>query len=87
MRVLSIICLIVFSLFSSACVAKQFAIRSNDSNAESVVFESKEQPGQVYVIVKGKQSLKDTLERLKCRARPCVVGRLGEIYVVDQPER
>ena len=85
MKVLTFIGIAIL-LFCSACAANHYALRPNDSTDEALVIENTDHPERLVIIVEGPQSLKDTLDRLKCRKRPCMIGRVGEVYIVERPE-
>jgi hypothetical protein len=83
--VLNIVCLVCFITLCS-CAPARFAFRPNDATEGAIVAESKDEPGHLYIIVKSQHALNDTLARLNCGTRPCIIGRLGEVYVVERPE-
>ena len=61
-------------------------MRPNDSTTGALIVEDRNNPGLLYIVVKSKLALDETLTRLQCNKRPCVIGRVGEVYVVDQPK-
>ena len=78
----------IVALFSlcSGCAANRYVLRTNDATEGSLVIENKDEPGQLYIIVKSKHALESTLNRLKCSKRPCMIGRLGEVFIIERPE-
>jgi hypothetical protein len=37
------------------------------------------------IILKNSHDLEQMLIQLGCKKHPCVIGRLGEVYVISQP--
>src|SRR5688572_28106181 len=72
-------------ILTSACTSQRLVMRQNDAAPGAIVIENRDNPGQLYIMVKSKIALDDTLTQLHCNKRPCIIGRLGEVYVVDQP--
>ena len=85
MKVLKLTVLIIAVTSYSACAVNRYAMRPNDSSVDSIVMENTKKPTELYVIVKGDRALQDTLDRLHCRKQPCMIGRIGEVYVVERP--
>jgi hypothetical protein len=85
MKMLRLTVLMIALTYYSACAANHYAMRKNDSSADSIVIENTKKPTELYVIVKGQRSLNDALERLHCRKQPCMIGRIGEVYIVERP--
>jgi hypothetical protein len=76
---------LILLLTISGCAPKRFTLRP-ESTSGSFVAESETEPNTFYIVVKSKHALDETLARLKCETQPCMIGRLGEIYVVERPE-
>ena len=82
---LSLALLLSSLVLLNSCASKNLVMRPNESTTGALIVEDRGNPGQLYIVVKSKLALDDTLTRLQCNIRPCMIGRVGEVYLVDQP--